>query len=121
MRLSYWSSDVCSSDLRVIAALKHLPGVRAVVRVQDAELEAALRPWLGSELMEGDLPIPALIDVDLISGGGASHMTSLRNAVTAIAPSAKVEPHAAFLAPPSRSDGRRVGKAGGGTASSRWA
>src|SRR3546814_8168713 len=28
---------------RVIAALKHLPGVRAVVRVQDAELEAALR------------------------------------------------------------------------------
>src|SRR3546814_7241106 len=99
MRLSYWSSDVCSSDLRVIAALKHLPGVRAVGRVQDAELEAALRPWLGSELMEGDLPIPALIDVDLISGGGASHMTSLRNAVTAIAPSAKVEPHGAFLAP----------------------
>src|SRR3546814_12519801 len=49
--------------------------------------------------MEGDLPIPALIDVDLISGGRASHMTSLRNAVTAIAPSAKVEPHAAFLAP----------------------
>src|SRR3546814_17323005 len=91
MRLSYWSSDVCSSDLRVIAALKHLPGVRAVVRVQDAELEAALRPWLGSELMEGDLPIPALIDVDLISGGGASHMTSLRNAVTALALSAKVE------------------------------
>src|SRR3546814_21071035 len=68
---------------RVIAALKHLPGVRAVVRVQDAELEAALRPWQGSELLEGDLHIPALLDVDMTSGGGAMQMTTLRNAATA--------------------------------------
>src|SRR3546814_12274507 len=55
---------------RVIAALKHLPGVRAVVRVPDAELEAALRPWLGSELMEGDMTVPAFMRVALHSGGG---------------------------------------------------
>ena len=82
---------------RVMAELRGYPGVTGIARVNDAEMEAALRPWLGEEMLDGELPIPALIDVDLSPGQG--QIGALRDAVTAIAPSARVEPHAAFLGP----------------------
>ncbi|MBB4640418.1 cell division protein FtsX [Rhizorhapis suberifaciens] len=81
---------------RVMTELRGLPSIRGVTRVSNVELEAALRPWLGEDLLRGDLPIPAMIDLDLAPG---ADIGALRDTIAAIAPSSRVEPHAAFLGP----------------------
>ena len=80
------------------AALRPLPGVVAVRPVPQAEVEALLEPWIGAGGLESDLPVPALIDVDL-SPAARGSLARLRAAVAAVAPSARVDDHAQWLAP----------------------
>jgi cell division transport system permease protein len=82
----------------IVARLKRTPGIRSVVPVDQARLAEQLRPWLGEDMASGELPIPALIDVEY-AGEGQKPVEALARLVKGIAPSAKVEPHAAFLAP----------------------
>lgn len=84
---------------RIIAELRRMPGIGKVRPLDEAEMQAALRPWLGEEMMDGTLPIPALVDADLEGRVTVGRILALRDRVRAIAPSARVEPHAAFLAP----------------------
>ena len=79
------------------ATLSRLPGVAAVRLVPQDEIETMLEPWLGAGLGT-DLPIPALIDVDLDPSGGLD-VARLRNAVMASAPAARVDENAQWLAP----------------------
>lgn len=81
---------------RIMAELRNHPGVRSISRVSDVDLAAALRPWLGEDLLRGDLPIPAMIDLDLAP---EADFGALRARIAALAPSSRVEPHAAFLGP----------------------
>jgi cell division transport system permease protein len=83
------------------AALRLLPGVVAVRPVPEAEIQALLEPWLGAGLMRSDLPVPALIDVDLTPQARA-RIDRLRQAVAAAAPAARVDDHAQWLAPLAR-------------------
>lgn len=75
--------------------------VERVTTVDEAELKTMLRDWLGDAGMAADLPIPALIDVDLVADDPGG-LDRLRAAVTRIAPDAGVEPHAAWLGAVSR-------------------
>jgi cell division transport system permease protein len=84
-----------------VAAIRPLPGIIAVRPVPDAEIQALLEPWLGAGLMRSDLPVPALIDVDLTPAGRA-RIEALRQAVSAAAPAARVDDHAQWLAPLAR-------------------
>ena len=84
-----------------VAAIRPLPGVVAVRPVPDAEIQALLEPWLGAGLMRSDLPVPALIDVDLTPAARA-RIDRLRRAVAAAAPAARVDDHAQWLAPLAR-------------------
>jgi cell division transport system permease protein len=83
---------------RAAAAAERVPGVARVHRLTQAEMQKLLEPWLGGGALEADLPIPAMIDVDLASdtGGGAE---TVRSAVVAAAPSARVDSDASWLAP----------------------
>lgn len=83
------------------AAIRSLPGVTAVRVVPEAETEALLEPWLGAAAATSDLPIPALIDVDLTPEGRAG-LARLRSAVAAAAPAARVDDSAQWLAPLAR-------------------
>lgn len=87
---------------RVIAELRRMPDLSGVHPVSEAQVQASLRPWLGEEMMDGTLPIPALIDADLSGPVTAGRIRALREQIAAIAPAARVEPHAAFLAPLAR-------------------
>jgi cell division transport system permease protein len=80
------------------AAIENLPGVLAVRRVPDAEIQRLLEPWLGTGGLEADLPVPALIDVDLTPEGHRV-LAGLREAVTAAAPGARVDDNGQWLAP----------------------
>jgi len=83
---------------RIIAAASALPGVTSVRRIEDQEIAALLRPWLGAGLAENDLPVPAMIDVAFepgVTGGPAAAEAAIR----AISPRARVDAHAQWLAP----------------------
>ncbi|HEX8514429.1 MAG TPA: FtsX-like permease family protein [Allosphingosinicella sp.] len=81
---------------RAVARLRGLPEVEAVRRLEAAEMAELLEPWLGAGGLEGDLPIPAMIDAQLIPGASAD---TLRPAVTEAAPSARIDDNGQWLAP----------------------
>lgn len=73
--------------------------VRSVNPVDPATLADQIRPWLGEDAGSGDLPIPALIDVELTPGAVRAKVDRLRRQLGALSPRIRVEPHAAFLQP----------------------
>jgi len=80
------------------ATLRRLGGVAAVRPVPDAEVAALLEPWLGEHAADAELPVPAMIDVDLAAGGRA-RLPALQAAVRQAAPSAIVSDVAEWLTP----------------------
>ena len=80
------------------AAIADLPGVIAVRPVPDDEIQRLLEPWLGSGGAEADLPVPALIDVDLTPEGHRL-LDGIRRTVAAVAPGGRVDDHGQWLAP----------------------
>jgi cell division transport system permease protein len=80
----------------VAALLRTRPEVRGLRRVPADELAALLAPFLGSDAADPELPVPALIDVDLAAGGDAG---AVERAVASLAPAARVDRHADWMAP----------------------
>jgi cell division transport system permease protein len=82
-----------------IKVLTALPGVTAVRAVPEAELVAMLEPWLGEGASSGDVPIPALIDVELAASAGPAEVARIAAAVKAEVPGAHVDAQGDFLGP----------------------
>ena len=82
----------------VLAALSHMTGVRAAKRVGEGEMKTLLEPWLGQAALDGELPLPAMIDVEL-SGASARDVAVT---LARVAPAARVDDHARSLAPLAR-------------------
>lgn len=84
-------------------ALRDAPFVAKVRTVPEEELRAMAAQWLGDGIQESGLPLPALIDVDLVetrgSAGRPSGLSRLRDAVQAVVPGARVIAHADWLGP----------------------
>jgi cell division transport system permease protein len=83
---------------RALAALKALPDVSSATAVDHAKLATLLRPWLGSDAADPDLPIPAMIDVDL-RGASAAAVARVTAAVRRVAPSARIDRHESWMSP----------------------
>ena len=84
---------------RTLQALRQASEVGAATPVDPAALADQLRPWLGEDAASADLPVPALIDVTLTPGAAQAKVDRLRRLLGSIAPSLRIEPHAAFLLP----------------------
>ncbi|WP_030540789.1 ABC transporter permease [Sphingobium sp. DC-2] len=84
---------------RAARLLRESGDVQAVHPVDPAALADQIKPWLGEEAVSGDLPIPALIDVELTPGSAHARVDRLRKAMAALSPNIRIEPHAAFLQP----------------------
>ena len=67
-RYSIQIADGMRSAPRAIAAARASPGVTDVRPVSEQALRRTLERWLGPAGLGEDLPIPALIDVDLAPG-----------------------------------------------------
>jgi len=79
-----------------LGALQGVPGVNSVHRIEADEMHRLLEPWLGEVGAEADIPIPALIEVELAEG---SRIDAVASRVKAAAPSARIDDHASSLAP----------------------
>jgi len=84
-----------------LAVLSRFPGVTEARRVQQDQLDSLLEPWLGTRPGDtiDDLPIPALIDLRLATPATPDRVSALRNAITGVAPTARVDAQAAWLTP----------------------
>jgi cell division transport system permease protein len=83
------------------AAMRALAGMREVARVREVrrdELAALLRPWLGEDGSDPDLPIPAMIDVDLRSASDGA-VAQVSGRIKAAVPGARVDRHEAWMSP----------------------
>lgn len=79
----------------LVATLARTPGVIAAREVDRARLAELLRPWLGDAGLDADLPMPAMIDVELAGEDAAG----VEQAARRIAPGARVDRHAQWLSP----------------------
>lgn len=79
-------------------AVRQLSDVKQVTVVDRERLAKLLQPWLGDAGVDPSLPMPAMIDVDLMSGGdgGIARVTATARTIT---PNAQVDPHAKWLSP----------------------
>ncbi len=86
---------------RIVTLLGGTEGVGNIEVVPEAALSSQLAPWLGSDMKISDIPIPALVDADLVAPTDQrdARIAALDKAVKAINAQARVEPHATYLAP----------------------
>lgn len=91
---------------RALAALRASPDVTRAQEVDRAKLARLLRPWLGADGADPDLPIPTMIDVDLGTAGAAPTAAAaaaaaarVSAAVRAVAPSARIDRHESWMSP----------------------
>ena len=83
---------------RALAALRATPDVTRAVAVDHAKLVTLLRPWLGPDGADPDLPIPAMIDADLGVASDAA-VARVTAAVRAVAPAARIDRHESWMSP----------------------
>lgn len=81
-----------------VNAATQLSAVESVRAVPEEELKGLVAPWLGDEALDGDLPVPALIEV-MMRRQRPEDMTALTAAVQGAAPGARVDADAEWLAP----------------------
>jgi cell division transport system permease protein len=81
---------------RAVEAAKAVPGVRNVTPVPEAEMRRTLERWLGEAASSPDLPVPALVTVELAPGADPAALASrVRERVpqaTVIAQTAELKP-----------------------------
>lgn len=78
------------------AVLRRLPGVARVERVPAVDLARLVRPWLGSDADDPDLPMPAMIDVDLTRTDAT---TTVSTALARVSPTIRVDRHESWMSP----------------------
>jgi cell division transport system permease protein len=83
---------------QALSALRAMPEVSRATEVDRAKLATLLRPWLGADGADPDLPIPAMIDVDMGVASDAAVARVTAN-VKAIAASARVDRHESWMSP----------------------
>ena len=82
----------------LVERMRAIPGVTQVTEVDRARLAELLRPWLGDTGLDAELPMPAMIDVDLTSGDPVL-IARVRQVALAVSPAARVDQHAQWLSP----------------------
>ncbi|WP_407696487.1 cell division protein FtsX [Sphingomonas abietis] len=79
-------------------ALRAQEGVISARRLGQPEMQALLRPWLGDAGLDRDLPLPAMIDIDLTETG-RDRLDRIATMIRTVAPHARIDDHAGFIAP----------------------
>ena len=82
----------------VLAVLREMPAVSRANVVDRGRLTELLRPWLGDASSDADVPLPALIDVDL-SVPSEEAAARVAVVVRAAAASARVDSQSRWLSP----------------------
>jgi cell division transport system permease protein len=83
----------------VTRTLRKLDSIAEVNPVPDADVRALLEPWLGTGVIDADVPVPALVDVRFGSVPTAETLTRLQSTLRSVAPNIRVDSHSSWMAP----------------------
>ena len=83
----------------VTRALRKLDSIAEVKPVPDAQVRALLEPWLGTGVIDADVPVPALVDVRFASEPTAETLANLQSTLRSVAPNIRVDSHSSWMAP----------------------
>ena len=81
---------------RSLAVLRETPGIASARPLDRKELANLMEPWLGSGDLVSELPLPALIDVQLKQDGGVN-VAGLAAVLDAAVPGATIDDHKKWL------------------------
>jgi cell division transport system permease protein len=95
-RYSIQIADGAAKAPAALAAARKIPGIIRVKQVAPEDLRRTLERWLGPAASEADLPMPAIIDIDLRPGIDASRVES---AIESSVPGARFIAHRSSLEP----------------------
>lgn len=79
--------------------LRKFNGVTSVKPVSDTEVRKLLEPVLGVDILDADVPVPALVDIRFNEAPSASTLGSLRSSLRRVAPDVRLDPHSSWMAP----------------------
>ena len=83
----------------VTRTLRNMDSIAEVKPVPDAQVRALLEPWLGTGVIDADVPVPALVDVRFASVPTAETLTRLQSTLRSVAPNTRVDSHSSWMAP----------------------
>ena len=83
----------------VTRALRKLDSIAEVKPLPDADVRALLEPWLGTGVIDADVPVPALVDVRFRSVPAAETISRLQSTLRSVAPNIRVDSHSSWMAP----------------------
>ncbi len=83
----------------VTRTLRKLDSIGEVEPVPDADVRDLLEPWLGTGVIDADVPVPALVDVRFASEPTAETLSRLQSALRSVAPNIRVDSHSSWMAP----------------------
>ena len=87
-----------SQRVAIATELRRHSNVTEVTEIGDAEVRELLTPWLGSDGLDSELPVPALIDASLADTSPAA-VADIQRTVKALAAGARVDRHSDWLGP----------------------
>ncbi|OYY67898.1 MAG: hypothetical protein B7Y44_10715 [Sphingomonadales bacterium 28-55-16] len=79
--------------------LRQVDGIRSVEPLSDASVRKLIEPVLGADILDADIPVPALIDVRFVHAQAQANLRTLRASLRRIAPDVRLDPHSAWMAP----------------------
>ena len=81
---------------QVLAAVRAIPGVRKAEPVPEAEMRETLERWLGPAGLGGELPVPALVNLDLAP---ETDSAAVGRRIEQVAPGARFVAHGQVIRP----------------------
>jgi cell division transport system permease protein len=67
--------------------------------VPDAQVRDLLEPWLGTGVIDADIPVPALVDIRFDAVPDAATLKKLQQILQPIAPATRLDTHSSWMAP----------------------
>lgn len=88
-----------SRAAQVVKQLRTVEGVEQVSPVSEAKVRKLLEPWLGSEVIDADIPVPALVDVQFSRVPEQAMLDRLKTRLKKYGADIRIDSHAAWMAP----------------------
>ncbi len=76
--------------------LRATPGIARAAPLSDAELDALVAPWIGSDGITSDIPLPRLIDASIVPGVGVD-VPAIAARLKQVAPHAVLDDHSRWI------------------------
>jgi len=80
----------------LLNAVRSAPGVTSAAAVPESEMRGTLERWLGPAAQSPDLPVPALVNFDVLPG---ADVATIQQRVRSVAPDASITAHREAVGP----------------------